>query len=623
MKKALVRSLAVAVSVSILAPAPSQATIAASLQALTQRLTTADAATALGGAYDKSAPAKAAAFSAYTLPSPQPISRQQLKTAMLQNLDVIQNSFASQYGPGQWKQEHGGWDLDAAIARAKQQVQDSPSLSMDQYHDILRGFFNSMKDYHVSVQFDATEASSLPFMVSGAGGRYYIQWIDRKKLPESVFPFHEGDELVSFGGRKTADVIAELQSRLGGNTAQTDRALASMSLTSRRAASGGGVTKGPIAITVKPQGSDKPVTTQLAWNYAPELISDPKTMSTMGFGGSQGARIPMSWMTNALSPVGAAYSGPNAANPFGLGSRDGFLPALGEKTWESAPDAIFKAYVYKTPDGRSVGYVRIPSYEVDDAKAAVAEFAELAARFQQGTDALVIDEVNNPGGAVLYLYALVSMLSDRPMTPPRHKVAITQDDVAQALQFLKVAPLVKTDQAAQQVLGGTDAQGYPVDLEFFQNMAEYSQFVVDQWNLGKTLTDPVSIEGVKQIRPSAVARYAKPILTLINELDFSGGDFFPAILQDNKRATLFGTRTAGAGGFIREVKYPNTMGVAGFSMTGSIAVRANNQPIENLGVVADVQYQPSAADLQGGFADYAKAVNQAVAGLLGSSVAGR
>ncbi|MCX5794260.1 MAG: protease-like activity factor CPAF [Elusimicrobia bacterium] len=622
MKKALVRSLAVAVSVSILVPAPSQAAIAASLQAFTQRLASGDAAAALGAAYDKSAPAKSAAFSATTLPSPQPISRQQLKTAMLQNLDVIQNSFSSQYGPGQWKQEHG-WDLDAAIAQAKKQVADAPSLTMDQYHDILRGFFNSVKDYHVSVQFDATEASSLPFMVSGAGGRYYIQWIDRKKLPESVFPFHEGDELVSFGGRKTADVIAGLQSKLGGNTSLTDRALASMSLTSRRAASGGGVTKGPVSITVKPQGSDQPVTTQLAWNYVPEFISDPKTMSAMGWGGSQSARVPMTWTTNALSPVAESYAGPNAANPLALGGRDGFLPALGEKTWESGADAVFKAYVYKTPAGRSVGYVRIPSYEVDDAKAAVAEFAELAARFQAGTDALVIDETNNPGGAVLYLYALVSMLTDRPLAPPRHKVAITQDDVAQAIQYIKLSQLVKSDADAQKVLGGTDAQGYPVDLEFFQNTVEYSAFVMDQWNQGKTLTDPVSIEGVKQIRPSAAARYTKPLLVLINELDFSGGDFFPAIMQDNKRATLFGTRTAGAGGFVREVKFPNTVGVAGFSMTGSIAVRANNQPIENLGVTADIQYQPSSADLQGGFQEYAKAVNKAVAGLLGSSVAGR
>ena len=326
--KTLVRFLAVFVSFPILAPLPAQASIAASLQALGARLSSGDAASVLGAVYDKSAVrASDPAFRAATLPASQPMSRQQLKTAMLQNLDVIQNSFASQYGPGQWKQGRSGWDLDAEIAQAKKQVQDSPSMTMDQYHEVLRGFFDSMKDYHVSVQFDATEASSLPFMVIGAGGRYYIQWIDRKKLPESAFPFHEGDELVAFGGRKTADVIKDLQARLGDNTALTDRALASMFLTSRKAASNGGVEKGPVSVTIKPQGADQAVTAQLAWSYAPELIADPKTMSAMGFGGPQGARLPMSWMTNALSPRGGGLLGPQRGQPFRPG-QPGRLPAV-------------------------------------------------------------------------------------------------------------------------------------------------------------------------------------------------------------------------------------------------------------------------------------------------------
>jgi C-terminal processing protease CtpA/Prc len=143
---------------------------------------------------------------------------------------------------------------------------------------------------------------------------------------------------------------------------------------------------------------------------------------------------------------------------------------------------------------------------------------------------------------------------------------------------------------------------------------------VDQWNKGRSLTEPTFIEGVDQIQPSPT-HYTKPILTLINELDFSGGDFFPAIMQDNKRAVLFGTRTAGAGGFVREVQFPNRLGVHSFSMTGSIAVRADGSRIENEGVRADVQYEPTPADLQGGFQEYAAAVNAAVAKLLGSPAA--
>jgi hypothetical protein len=611
-----------AVSLSLLTAAAAHAAGSGSLQSLQTRLAQpgADASATLDRFFDNDPGASGQpVFRALTLPSGKPMTQPELRQTMLQELDVIQSAFAAQYGPGQWKQSHSGWDLDARIAQAKRQVQDTPNISMDQYHEILRAFFHSMKDYHVSVAFQSTESSSLPFSVASAGGRYFIAHIDREKLPESAFPFHEGDELVGFGGRKTADVVRELQARLGNNTALTDRALAAMMLTSRKAASFGDVAKGPVEISVKPIGSDKAVSRQLLWDYTPEEIRQPggARFNALDFAATAKPLLPQ--MGEMLSPMKEEL-GLAADNPFTLGSRESFLPPFGKQVWKSDEDAIFHAYIYKTPEGRTIGYVRIPSYEVENPDAALKEFGELTARFQQGADALVIDQVDNPGGSVLYLYALASMLTDRPLKTPPHHVAITQDDVAQALELIKLEPLVKTDAMAKKLLGASQG-GYPVDYGFFRHMVEYSRFIVDQWNKGKTLTDPIFIEGVDEINPSQVARYTKPILLLINELDFSGGDFFPAIMQDNKRATLFGTRTAGAGGFIREVKIPNQVGIDHFVVTGSIAVRADKEPIENLGVRADVQYAPTPADMQGGFKDYAKAANAAVLRLIGGGPA--
>jgi len=582
----------------------------------------ADPAAALSRLFD--ANVSAGAVSAQSLPSGQGLSRKDLQKSMLQNLDFIQSAFSAQYGPGQWKESHEGWDLDSRIAQAKAQVLATPNMTIDQYHDVLRQFFGSMKDFHVSVQFNATAASTLPFSVVGADGRYFIEYIDRSKLPESTFPFKVGDELVAFGGKKTSDVVADLVKREGGNTAQTEAALAALFLTSRRAASFGDVQSGPVSVTVKPQGSDKPLTRQLIWDYTPEQINGPGVDKQAWTLRAQEDAVlkkkPFPFPTDMLSPLAGGLPTPTAANPFGLGGRDSFLPALGKKVWESADDDIFSAYEFQLPDGRKIGYVRIASYEVDDANAAVAEFAGLMKKFQDETDALVIDQVNNPGGSVFYMYALASMLTDQPLTTPKHHVAITQDDVSSALDFLKTEPLVKNDALAKKVLGAAQ-DGYPVDYMFYRHMVEYSRFIVSQWNAGKTLTDPTFLDGVDMINPSPAAQFTKPIVLLINELDFSGGDFFPATLQDNKRATLFGTRTAGAGGFVRSVKYPNNVGVAGFSMTGSIAVRADHQPIENLGVRADVQYAPTAADLQNGFADYAKNVNATLVKILGEAPA--
>ena len=90
----------------------------------------------------------------------------------------------------------------------------------------------------------------------------------------------------------------------------------------------------------------------------------------------------------------------------------------------------------------------------------------------------------------------------------------------------------------------------------------------------------------------------------------------PAILQDNKRAKLFGSQTAGAGGYVHTFEFPNCHGIAKCSYTASIAERINLRKIENLGVTPDIEYQITAEDLQKGYQGYVDAVNQAVQTLL-------
>ena len=42
--------------------------------------------------------------------------------------------------------------------------------------------------------------------------------------------------------------------------------------------------------------------------------------------------------------------------------------------------------------------------------------------------------------------------------------------------------------------------------------------------------------------------YSKPLMVLADEFSASGGDYFPAVIQDNQRGPIFGMRTMGAGG---------------------------------------------------------------------------
>ena len=192
-------------------------------------------------------------------------------------------------------------------------------------------------------------------------------------------------------------------------------------------------------------------------------------------------------------------------------------------------------------------------------------------------------------------------------------ITMTPADVASAISFVTETAQMKTEAQAREALGETLA-GYPVSLELLTGMRAQSAAVIGQWNEGKVLTDPLPLFGLAAVKPAYGARYTKPIMILTNERDMSGGDFFPAIMQDNRRAVTFGARTGGAGGVVKKYKYQNSLlGMDEFNLTETIAYRPGGQPIESLGVTPDIPYAVQPGDLQAGFRAYAAAVNAAAA----------
>jgi hypothetical protein len=536
-----------------------------------------------------------------------------LSDDVIGELQQMKSVYTAEYAPADWKRKYAGYDLQTEFDKAVAAVKANPNLTQRDAREIFKNFIYAMKDYHTSISFVGTEASSLPFIVQGTDTRFFIMYIDRAKLPETAFPFHVGDELVTFDGKPTAQAVADVQSQIPGNVPTTDKAIAEMRLTHRSAANGLDVPHGPITIGVRPQGAAADasgvVNFQMAWDYTPEQVQPRTTPSShlafeLGNRGSIFHPI-MNRVDGDASPT---------ATPYDLGARRTFTPLLGTPIWQSADSDIFYAYEYKSADGKLIGYLRLPSYEADDFGKAVAEFARDVTLFEATTDGMVIDEANNPGGSVFYLYALASMLAKDPLTTPLHKMSITQADVAQAATQIPQLEAVKTDADAQKLLPGADTDGYPVTYEFAQFTLAYDQFIVNQWNAGHQLTEPFWIGGVDHIN-AAPTHYTKPILLLINHLDFSGGDFFPAIMQDNKRVTVMGGRTAGAGGYVNDISIPNDVGVNAFRCTESIAWRVDQNPIENLGVTPDVPYEMTAEDFTNNYAPYVKAVQAELSSL--------
>lgn len=529
-----------------------------------------------------------------------------VKEQMIEDLQFIGNRFKTTYAPIDWKREYASWDVDQRLEDSKLKIMAADTITVDDYQLILKDFLDSSKDYHVGYSFHHTKNARLHFTVKGAAGKYFISYVNRDKLSKTEFPFEVGDELVEFDGKPTSEAVKELYNSESPNVVETDSAIAELMLTSRRAARLMDVPSGPITIKVKPQRTDNLVKRQLIWEFQKERVQNHLTDNNNRLDKYQQNLVKfLDFQMVANKELIAAQE-----NPHGLGNRDSFLPQLGVKTWESESNSLFQAYIYTHESGKRVGYVRIPSYSRDmwDAMDGldIKEFAGLMKKFEDSTDALVVDQLNNPGGSVFYLYGLASMLTTQPLVTPRHEMAISQEDVVGALEVLDAGES-SIPEYMQEML--TNMIGYPFTNQFMQFYRNYAQFIVDEWNAGKTRTSPYHIGGVDHINPNSDANYSKQIMILVNSLDFSGGDFFPAIMQDNKRATIVGTRTAGAGGYITMVQYPNIFGLEYLVYTASIAERVNKQPIENLGVTPDVQLDLTENDLQNNYVDYIKGVN--------------
>jgi hypothetical protein len=529
---------------------------------------------------------------------------------MLAGITTIQNVFQNAYAMKDWKKDHLGFDLVQAFDSARAEVRTNSGLTLKQYQRSLKKVLSDMNDYHVGIHFARTESASLPLSIRGSQGRYFIVYINRDELSQTSFPFQLGDELIEFNGHPVAEEIAKIHAIYYGGVEQTDQALAELFLTSRSAANGLDVPQGPVLLKIKSAGAIVARAVQVIWKYTPELIQNDvpaKFQSHVDIDA-----------TSALfqkQMVWGGFTSPSVQNddPFMLGAKKSFIPALGTKIWESGDDSKFHSYVFRTEANHILGYIRVPHYTADGTW--VSEFAKVIANMEKSTDALVIDEINNPGGSVFYLYALASLLTQDPLFTPHHQMKITTSDIQEGITLEQQLKNVTNDDQAKALLGA-EMSGYPVTYEFVQFTREWIRFVRSEWNAGRTLTQPYYLYGVDKINPYPGVTYSKPILLLINQLDFSGGDFFPAILQDNNRVTVMGTRTAGAGGYIGGYTFPNNLGIASFSVTNSIARRIKDQPIENLGVTPDIAYDLTPADFMTGFAPYRKAILTAVEGLI-------
>ncbi|GAB4227220.1 MAG: protease-like activity factor CPAF [Chlamydiales bacterium] len=550
------------------------------------------------------------------------------KDQMIQNLEVLRVTLETCYAPFQWKKDCYQWSLEDQIENAKTEIKKREYVSLKDYHFIMKSIISSTKDYHMHIKFHSTEQSFLPFTVKGVGSKYFITSIDRFYLPQENFPFKEGDELVHFDGVPVEYVIKDIMLNERQSNPATDQSLAEIYLTKRLASMAQRVPKNQVQIGVRSDGKKDPVIYQMNWQYTPEKIqyasffdiyqkNYPLCIFDPQFMIRRNSSIFALELCNSQNiRVEDALSDSNR-----IGAKQSFVPTLGKVIWKPLKSSPWNAYIYINDEGKNIGYIRIPTYSlatfnIEEFNHHAEEFGKIINHFEKHTEVLVIDQVNNPGGNILYMYALLSYLASYPLDVIPEHIMLTQKDIEIAIEELEFLNKVTDDEELFAMTGGKKLFGYPVNMEFIHCLLNFSNSLITSWKQGKRLTDLDYPLGIKVIQQNSEGCYNKPILVLINELDFSCGDFFPAILRDNDRATLFGSRTAGAGGSVEFHEYKNCFGVSTYSITNGFAKRKNGAPIENLGISPDIYYNLSENDIKNGYQDYAHAVNLAVIELL-------
>lgn len=561
----------------------------------------------------------------FSLPTPPLLSGQvSMQEEMQGDLHFIDQVFRVMYAPAQWKQEQFGWNRSEERSRLENIINTSTNLPISEFRHLLRSFVRSTRDYHTNISFFSTESAFLPFTVRTAEERVFISFVKES----AVLPMEVGDELLTFEGVPAYEAILTLKESSTHRGAEaTDLALASRILTQRIGCSADFIPQGNATIQLRSAASGKVTTISVPWTYQREQILP---IDKTGKLNSRAVITPRSaifssslFQKQSLVPLYAEYKafsdklgdGKYGEKPFGLGTKRSFVPSLGEVIWRFDSGEFFDAYIYKTPSGRTVGYVRIPEYSlgglfINGDNSVQEEFALIVNLLERYSDALVLDQLHNPGGYLFYCIELASMLTDKPLKMIPQKFSITPREISDVVEMLNI---LEFSENLAEDLGLPDTY---VDPALLAQLKEYCQFVLDQWQQGAVITPPFYAYGLKEILPNNKAHYTKPILMLIDELDFSCGDIMAALLKDNDRATLFGVRTAGAGGEVQTMSFPNRSGIAKFSFTSSLLLRKDGQPIENLGISPDISYSLTAKDLQEGYQQYGAAVNEAVEGIL-------
>lgn len=506
------------------------------------------------------------------------------KEQKILDFTVLAQTFATNYGPYHWKVR--AFNVDALnlkpwLAKVEATKDDLEFL------DVLVDYVANLQDGHVSLSFPASFVATLGFSTDLYDGKVLIDSISRRQQPLSRFPAVIGDEVVSMDGVPVNQLLDRFAKyKMTGNPRATRRQAAGL-LTIRPqevipAAASLGDT---VEVEVRRAASGTLEKYTLPWTKTGIAFTDLGRVPTALTTARQDSRRsaleddslplymrPLAPLLNCRLP-----RDPEGVLNFGSDSPIYAFPTGFRLRLAGGPD-FFASGTYVV-EGKTIGWIRIPSFSPTSQEEAIETFEQEIAFLQENTNGLVIDAMRNPGGSVAFNEALLQRLIPNNFRTIGFELRATNSWVQSFAAQLSLARMFGVE---------------PWMLQNFENI--YKDVLQANREGGNTGSISLNQTGSLILLPSPVT-YRKPLIVLVDDFSGSSADAFPAVIQDNGRGKIVGYRTMGLGGNVVEfagtVYSQVTVRVTQSLMTRREPVVTTDLPtapyVENIGVRPDIE----------------------------------
>ncbi len=520
------------------------------------------------------------------------------------DFQVLASLYAKRYAPLQWKREAVNVDaLNIApwLTRVRAAKDDIEFL------ELCAEYVASFDDGHTSFNAPGDLLAYTGLSADIYDGKVYIDSVSRTLLPRARYPIEVGDKLISIDGKPVDEKIAAIAKLTKLANPSSTRRLAAQFLTLRPVSVLPQTVSLGEALEVEVEQADGQTRKfSIPWlkeGFAPAKIGpvpSPRSAAVAKRldGEEDGIRETLlrAWNRNSRwkAPAAAKFARRDFLREregdevegwtLGWGARpptftlpNGFALRLGRST----ADFHFSGTYLSA--GKRIGYLRIPSFDPPSAAAAQRELAGEIAFFRQNTDGLVVDVQRNPGGGCHMLTAANYLI-------PRRFWFFGEE-------LRPTIGLIADFQFTLDLFRDFRAEQWELDtIEFQLGMIKTA------YSENRGMTGPIpscSLTFENNPLTDATGRtiaYEKPLIVLIDEFSTSAGDIFPAMMQDNKRGPLVGTRTTGAGGsvslfdtgFYMEASASNTNSLVTRIEPRAVQGYPTSSYIENVGAHPDI-----------------------------------